>query len=378
MKCEQCQVKSGGGCTVGGSVSVPHLALGTWHLALLTLLRAIPVLLLALIPGCQPPATPLAPVSPPATASATDRLAPTVTLTDVTLALNWFPEAEHGGFYAALVHGYFAEEGLNVTIRGGGPKVPVIADVASGTVAFGVDNADKLLLGRVQQADVVAVMAPIQDSPRCIMVHKSEGIASLKDLAGRKPFTLAMNTGQPFAQFLMKRVNLADAQITSYPGNVAQFLLEPKYGQQAYNFSEPFVAEQQGGDPVCLMLSELGFNTYTSLLITRGELIEQQPELVAKMTRASVRGWKKYLAEPDETNKHIHEQNTQMGLDVLTFGVGALKPLCLPAGFAEERLGSMTAERWQALASQMTEIGSLPPDSVKPAAAFTLKFVTAE
>ncbi len=338
--------------------------------------RTISALLLVFAAGCQPAAAP--PAAPLSTNATPATVAPTTTPVDVTLALNWFPEAEHGGFYAALAHGYFAEEGLNVTIRGGGPKVPVIADVASGTVAFGVDNADKLLLGRVQQADVVAVMAPIQNSPRCIMVHKSEGIASLKDLAGRKPFTLAMNTGQPFAQFLMKHVNLADAQITSYPGNVAQFLLEPKYGQQAYNFSEPFVAEQQGGDPVCLMLSELGFNTYTSLLITRGELIEQQPELVAKMTRASVRGWKKYLAEPDETNKHIHEQNTQMGLDVLAFGVGVLKPLCLPKDFAEERLGSMTAERWQTLASQMTEIGSLPPDSVKPAAAFTLKFVTAE
>ena len=371
MSSAKCQVQS----RRGARWSVFPVSLFTWHCSLCTLWRVIPILLLALIAGCQ---TQSAPPTPTTAAPNIGGTVPAQTPIDVTLALNWFPEAEHGGFYAALVHGYFAEEGLNVTIRGGGPKVPVIADVASGTVAFGVDNADKLLLGRVQQADVVAVMAPIQDSPRCIMVHKSEGIASLKDLSGRKPFTLAMNTGQPFAQFLMKHVNLADVQITSYPGNVAQFLLEPKYGQQAYNFSESFVAEQQGGDPVCLMLSELGFNTYTSLLITRGELIEQQPELVAKMTRASIRGWKKYLAEPDETNKHIHEQNTQMGLDVLTFGVGVLKPLCLPKDFAEERLGSMTAERWQSLASQMTEIGSLPPDSVRPEAAFTLKFVTAE
>lgn len=347
-----------------------HFSLLIFHFSLITLLRFAPALFFVFA-GCQPQVAP--PTTPPST-----NVAATTTTTpiDVTLALNWFPEAEHGGFYAALVHGYFAEEGLNVTIRPGGPKVPVIADVASGTVEFGVDNADKLLLGRVQQADVVAVMAPIQDSPRCIMVHKSEGITKLEALAGRKPFTLAMNTGQPFAQFLMKRVNLTEAQITSYPGNVAQFLLEPKYGQQAYNFSEPFVAEQRGGDPVCLMLSELGFNTYTSLLITRGELIEKQPELVAKMTRASIRGWRKYLAEPVETNKHIHEQNTQMDLDVLAFGVNALKPLCLPKDFTEERLGEMTAERWQAITSQMTEIGSLPIDFARPEAAFTARFLT--
>ena len=350
-----------------------HFALAALHFSLLTLLRFAPALCFVFAIGCQPQAA-------PQTSPASTTVVPTATTkpVDVTLALNWFPEAEHGGFYAALVHGYFEEEGLNVTIRPGGPGVPVLPDVASARVEFGVDNADKLLLLRVQQADVVAVMAPIQDSPRCIMVHKSAGIAKLEDLAGRKPFKLAMSAGQPFAQFLMKKVNLDDAQVVPYPGNVVEFLVEPQYGQQAYSFSEPFDAERQGGDPVCLMLSDLGFNTYTSLLITRGELIEKQPELVAKMTRASIRGWKKYLAEPDETNKHIHEQNTQMGLDVLSFGVGTLKPLCLPANFAAERLGEMTAERWQAITSQMIEIGSLPKDSTKSDAAFTTRFLNAK
>ncbi len=350
-----------------------YFALCTLHFSLFTLLRFAPALFFVLAAGCQPqPAPPAAPSSSNAAPASAAKPV------DVTLALNWFPEAEHGGFYAALVHGYFKEEGLNVTIRPGGPGVPVLPDVASARVEFGVDNADKLLLLRVQQADVVAVMAPIQDSPRCIMVHKSEGITKLEDLAGRKPFKLAMSAGQPFAQFLMKKINLDNAQVVPYPGNVVEFLLEPKYGQQAYSFSEPFDAERQGGDPVCLMLSDMGFNTYTSLLITRGELIEKQPELVAKMTRASIRGWKKYLAEPDETNRHIREQNSQMGLDVLVFGVKALKPLCLPKDFADDRLGEMTAERWQALVSQMTEIGSLPKDFAKPDAAFTPQFLNAK
>ena len=64
-----------------------------------------------------------------------------------------------------------------------------------------------------------------------------------------------------------------------------------------------------------------------------------------------------------------------MGLAVLAFGVEALKPLCLPKDFAEERLGEMSTERWQALTSQMTEIGSLPKDFAKPEAAYTTRFV---
>jgi len=294
---------------------------------------------------------------------------------DVSLALNWFPEAEHGGYYAALVHGYFKEEGLNVTIRPGGPKVPVIPDVAEGKVDFGVDNADKLLLLRAQQADVVAVMSPLQNSPRCIMVHKKSGLTKLEDLANKKPFTLAMNSGQPFAQYLKKVVNLDEIQVVNYPGNVAQFLEQSDYGQQAYSFSEPFLAEREKSDPLCLMLSDIGFNAYTSILVTRREMVEKKPDLVARMTRASIKGWKKYLAEPDQSNKYIHEQNPEMGLEILAFGVNALKPLCLPEGFEETQLGAMTAQRWQTLLNQMTEIGLVKPGTLKSDETFALQFL---
>ena len=326
-------------------------------------------LLMLIVTGCQTElATPKA-TGPVAAETTPGRI-------KVTLALNWFPEAEHGGFYAALVHNYFEEEGLEVTIRPGGPKVPVIVEVANGKMEFGVDNADKLLLARAQQADVVAVMNPIQNSPRCVMVHKKSGITRLEDLAGRKPFTLAMNSGQPFAQFLTRKINLTDAQVVPYQGNVARFLEDPNCGQQAYSFSEPFAAERHQGDPLCLMMSDIGFNTYTSVLLTRRVVIEKQPELVTKMTRASIRGWKKYLAEPEQTNQYIHEQNSELGLDVLAFGAAALRPLCFPAGFDENRLGEMTAERWQTLVSQMTDIKLLAPDSVHAEDAYSLKFLS--
>lgn len=306
-----------------------------------------------------------------------DASASTAPLVDVTLGLNWYPEAEHGGFYAAVVHGYYSEEGLNVKIVPGGPGVPVIADAAEGKVDFAVDNADKLLLLRAQQADVVAVMAPIQNSPRCIMVHKKSGLTRLDDLSKAGSYTLAINQGQPFAQYMIKKLNLGDIRIVPFPSGIAAFLSEPNYGQQAYSFSEPFLAEEQGSDPLCLMLSEIGFNTYTSTLITRREMIDKRSEVVARMTRASIRGWKKYLAEPDEANHQIHAENSQMGNEILAFGAKALRPLCLPDGFDENRLGEMAAERWQTLVSQMIEIGSIKPDNLRVDDAYTLKFISA-
>src|SRR5262245_45322175 len=89
------------------------------------------------------------------------------TLTQVTLQLNWFPEVEHGGYYAALVHGYYREAGLNVKILPGGADTPVVQQVARRSVTFGIVNADNILFARAQQVPVVAVMAPLQISPRC-------------------------------------------------------------------------------------------------------------------------------------------------------------------------------------------------------------------
>lgn len=292
-------------------------------------------------------------------------------MTDVDLALNWLPEAEHGGFYAADVCGLFREQSLRVKIIPGGPGVPVIQNVASGKVTFGVTNADQLLLQRAQEADVVAIFAPIQQSPRCVMVHKKSGITKFEDL---KEMTLSINVNQTFFGYLQKRLPLTNVQIVPYAGSVAPFLENERLGQQAYVFSEPFIAEQQGGDPLNLMVSDLGFNPYTSVLITRAEVIAQQPDLVRSMVAACRLGWRKYLDEPEQTNEHIHSLNKEMGLEILDFGTRTLKPLCEAGLSAPDRLGEMTAERWTTLVEQLVETGALKPGAVDPAKAFDASF----
>jgi len=292
-------------------------------------------------------------------------------LTKVTLMLNWFPEAEHGGFYAALVHGYFEEAGLDVEIIPGGPGAPVQQKVARGDVTFGVTNADDVLLARAQEADIVAVMAPLQTSPRCIMVHKSSGITRFDQL---KNVTLAMSGGKAWAQFVKQTLPLEGVELQEGP-TVAKFLLDENYAQQAYVFSEPFVAQQEGADPVSLLVADLGFNPYTSLLVTSGKLIDEEPQLVEKMVAASLRGWDKYLAEPEETNQYIHQQNEEMGLEILAYGVESMKPLC-EVKEQGGQTGHMTAERWETLYRQMVQVKAIEPDFVDPAEAYTVEFLT--
>ena len=162
-------------------------------------------------------------------------------LAEIKLQLNWFPEVEHGGFYAAKAHDYFKQGCLNVELTPGGPGVNVWAMVDRGRADFGLVNADRVLLARAQGASLKAILAPFQHSPRCILVHAESEIATLADLSD---VTLSMNETALFSQFLQKTQPLKNVQIVPYSGSLGPFLVNPQYATQGYVFSEPLIAQQ--------------------------------------------------------------------------------------------------------------------------------------
>ena len=290
----------------------------------------------------------------------------------VQLALNWFPEAEHGGFYAAQVHGYYKAQGVEVEILGGGPNAPVIQRVATGAVAFGITNADDVLYARAQQAPVVSLMAPYQINPRCIMVHEKSGIEAIGDLSN---LTLAMSQRPAFSHYLRWKYPLTGVKIVPYPGNVTQFLLDENFAQQGYIFSEPFVAKSKGGDPRSLLVADIGFNPYASVLIATEETIAARPDIVKAVVQASVEGWAKYLADPTQTNRHINSLNPDMGLDILAYGATESKALILDQTARQNGIGDMNVKRWQDLLEQMVSAGLIAKDAVDVQDAFTERFL---
>jgi NitT/TauT family transport system substrate-binding protein len=322
-----------------------------------------------LLAGCTASdATGPKPTSQPGPSQATDH----PDATHVELALNWFPEAEHGGYFAALVHGYYRDAGLEVKILPGAASSSVLQRVARNQVAFGIENADRILLARAQQADVVALLAPIQKSPRGIMVHAESGFKKIADISN---VTLAVNSGASWVQYLKARVPLANVRFVPYSGSVAQFLVDQNFAQQAYVFSEPYIAREKGANAECLLMADTGYNPYTSVLLVSGENLRTRPELVAKFVAASVKGWQTYLDRPEETNRYLREVNPEMTAAILEYGVQSLRPLCLDGLPGPTAIGRMTLERWQTLAGQLVEVGAMKTGAVDPHAAFTTQFL---
>lgn len=288
----------------------------------------------------------------------------------VTLMLNWYPEAEHGGYYAALVHGYFEDEGLDVTIIPGGPNAPVVQQAARGAVDFGITNADRIITARAQDANIKALFAPLANSPRCLLVHEDSGIEKFEQLEN---VTMMLSREHAWAQYLIHKLPLTGVKIVPNSASLAPFLADPRAAKQGYIISEPFVAKKQGAKVRSLLVADFGFNPYTSVLMTRDDLVDQHPELVRKMIAASRRGWQHYLADPAETNQRIHELNPEMGLDILEFGVQSLSEYCVAPDIESERFGSMTSERWTSLVEQMEELDMVETGAVDSLAVFHVR-----
>ena len=291
----------------------------------------------------------------------------------IRLALNWFPEAEHGGYYAAQVHGDYRRLGVDIEILGGGPDAPVVKRVATGEVEFGITNADGVITARAAGIPIVAVFAPYQINPRCIVVHEGSGIRQIAAIAN---LTLALSQRPAFSHFLRRRYEFPGVTIVPYHGGVASFVNDPAYAVQGYVFSEPIVAQRLGATPRALMVSETGFNPYASVLITTESRLQEQPEMVAAVVAAAQRGWIRYLEQPQQTNEHIHTLNPDMDVEILGIGAELSRNLVLTGDSTEkEQMGTMTLHRWRMLVEQMVEAQIIDAGQVSPASCFATDYL---
>ncbi|MEL7338788.1 MAG: ABC transporter substrate-binding protein, partial [Planctomycetota bacterium] len=279
----------------------------------------------------------------------------------IAVQLNWYAEAEHGGIFQGVADGSYKSAGLDVEIRSGGPNAPIVAEVVMGRAMFAIANADDVVLARQQEAPIVALMAVAQNHPRCVLVRDDSPAQSLQDLKG---MTFQAQAGRGYLSYMEKLGLLDGVKMVPYGGSVSALSDNPNVAIQGYSYSEPFVAKSANIPTRSLMVSDLGWNPYSSVLVTSESTIKEYPKQVAAFVGATRKAWATYLEDPENANAEILKMNQQgMMTDALQFGAEGLRELALPDGLSADQLGMMTAERWQTLVQQMTDLGLCDEDT---------------
>jgi NitT/TauT family transport system substrate-binding protein len=268
------------------------------------------------------------------------------------LLLDWHPEPEFGGFYAAQTDGTFAKHNLDVQIKSAGEGADMWQLIDSGKADFGTTAADQVLIARAKGADVVALFAVYQTCPQGIMVHKARGFKDISDVFNH-PGTLEAEN-DVWLNYCRKKYAAHGVKIISYSGGIGNFMAKADDSQQCFVTSEPILAAAKHGDPQTFLIADAGYNPYTTVVITRGEVVRKNPELVKSMLSACREGWRAYLDNPAPANTAMEALNHEMDAATFTAAAAAQKPLIENA-----KLGSMTVDRWDALSKQLVDLGVL-------------------
>jgi NitT/TauT family transport system substrate-binding protein len=278
----------------------------------------------------------------------------------IRLALNWKPDPQFGGFYAAP----FKEAKLDVEILPGGAGTPTVQMIGAGSAEFGIVSADELVVARSKGNDVVALFATFQDSPQGIMVHEERGLMNIEEVF--EEGTVALQRGLPYARLLEKEFRFDHVKIVPSPGgDITAFLADPKFAQQCFIMSEPLQAKHAGAKVTVFPVADVGYNPYTTVLATTGKYLKENQAIVESVVTAVREGWRAYLKDPKPTNDKMHQLNPSM--DPATFAEIAetQKPFIENDDTANAGLGSMTRERWEKLIGQLNGLGDIP-EAISP------------
>jgi NitT/TauT family transport system substrate-binding protein len=301
------------------------------------------------------------------------------TPTKVRFGTNWLAQAEHGGYYQAVADGTYARAGLDVEIVMGGPQTNGRLMMLTGRLDFFMGgNMIQPFLAVREGVPSIVVAANFQKEPQCILAHPGQGYDTFLDLKNCNNLMLSKEGQASYFQWMKAEFGFRDEQVRPYTFNAAPFLADKKSAMQGYVTSEPFAIEKEAGfKPKVFLLADEGFDTYSTQIETRTEVVAGRPDLVQRFVDATAIGWHNYLyGDNAAANAAIKRANPDMTDDKIAAGVRLMKEYGIVDSGDALRFGinAMTDERMKSFFDKMVKAGVVPAN-LDYRKSYTLQFV---
>ena len=283
--------------------------------------------------------------------------------TSVTLALDWYPNANHAGIYVARDQGYFA--GLDVEIVVPSDPTTVLQTVGAGRDTFGISYHSEVLFARAQEVPVVSIAALVQHPLNSLMVLADSPVETPADLAGRSVAVTGLPADEAFLETMLAEAGLSldDVEVI----NVGYDLLPSVFSGRAdavigvYWTHETILAEREGYPVRYLRVEEWGVPDYYELVLVTGESILNDDEATVRaLLGALQQGYEGAIADPEGALEGLIAESPDLVRDVELEGLDLLMPLWTENGTIP--FGQQTAERWDAFGAWLKGEGLLAED----------------
>ena len=262
-------------------------------------------------------------------------------LTKVSIVLDWTPNTNHTGLYAAQKMGYYEEAGLEVEILPA-PEGGSSALVAAGGADFGIDAQDTLAPAFVGEdaLPVTAVAALIQHNTSGIISLASDNIQSPKDLEGKTYATWE----NPVEQAVIKSLMEADG------GDFSKLNLVPS------TVSDVITALNTNIDTVWIFYAWDGvattFDYYTPIIIANNDFLAENPDTAKAFLAATAKGYEYAIENPDAAADILLEAAPELDPEIVKASQEWLADQYIADA---EKWGYIDPARWDGFYTWLTE-----------------------
>ncbi len=272
----------------------------------------------------------------------------------VTVQLPWQHQFQFAGYYAAIAKGFYRDAGLQVSLREAGPRTDVINEVTTGRAHFGIGGSD-LLLARAAGRPVVVLAAMLQHSPLVLLTLDRPDIRTPADLAGKR---LMLEPGSnELLTYLHHYTQTRQWNTLPYEQGLQALLTGKADAISAYSSTEPFVLTQRHIPYRVFNPRDIGFDFYGDNLFTSEHELATGQERVHAFLRASLKGWRYAMDNPEEMIDLIMTQYPSgAGREQLAFEARETRALMQPDLIEP---GYMQQERWLQIARTYLDAGMI-------------------
>lgn len=238
--------------------------------------------------------------------------------TAVKFSLDWRFEGPNAGFTHALDKGYYKAEGLDVTIDPGNGSVDGINRVASGSYHMAMADMNSLIRYRDNPANpqIKAVFMLMNAPAFAVTSLKKNGILKPKDLEGRLVGAPAADGAYANWASFMKAAGVDGSKVKIE--NVGFPVREPMLMQGkvdaivSFSYSSMVALQSNGYKPediVIMYMRDYGLDLFGNALLVNPQFLKDNPEVVRKFVRASIKGYMDLAANPSEGLASVLKRN---------------------------------------------------------------------
>ncbi len=285
----------------------------------------------------------------------------------VTLQLKWFHQFQFAGYYAAIEKGFYKEEGLKVTLLERDPATDPVNVVLAGDADYGITDTG-LILAAQKGAPVVLLAQIYQHSPLVLMTARDSNLRSVKDLVGKRITTDSTGiTDTPILAMLNQAAGSLDRfELQPYTFRNEDLIEGKTEALAGYRSDQPFLFQQKGFALNIIDPRDYGIDFYGDNLFTSQKELKKNPDRVSRMRRATLRGWRYALQNPQEMIDLILERYNTQNLSRSHLSYQARETIKLVDNDIAQ-LGSFWPSRFQRIADIYAQLGlartaNIPPE----------------